>query len=179
MKTTQTDNLWAPWRIGYLKSLDAKDKNPDPKGCFLCQYRDQPDQDRENLVFWRTDRCMVVFNRFPYTGGHMLIAPAQHVPGLEDLEDATMLEMMKLARDAQAVLRKVIRPHGFNLGVNINRCAGAGLPDHIHMHLVPRWDGDTNFMSITGDVRVISQSLDEMYRELSEAAAELGLPNTK
>lgn len=179
MKTTQRDNLWAPWRIGYLRSLDTKDKEPDASVCFFCDYWNHPEKDVDNRVLWRTQRCQVVFNRYPYTGGHLLIAPADHLPGLDGLDDGTMLEMMNLARDAQTVLKKVIKPHGFNLGINFGRCGGAGLPDHVHMHLVPRWDGDTNFMSVTGDVRVISQDLDELYRELSEAAVELHLPDTK
>jgi ATP adenylyltransferase len=172
----QRDNLWAPWRIGYLRNLDARDKGAERGGCFLCEYWCRPEEDAANRVLWRTQRALVVFNRYPYTGGHLLIAPVDHVAGMEGLEDKTMLELMSLARDAQAVLTKVIKPHGFNLGINFNRCAGAGLPEHLHVHLVPRWDGDTNFMSVTGDVRVISQGLDELYRELVEAAREMGLP---
>ena len=119
---------------------------------------------------------MVVFNRYPYTGGHLLIAPTQHVASLEKLDPQALQEMMLLARDGQKVLSQTIKPHGFNIGININRCAGAGLPDHIHMHLVPRWDGDTNFMDICGDIRVISQALDDLYEQLTNASRELSLP---
>ncbi len=178
MKTTQRDNLWAPWRLDYLKTLDARDKEPDGNVCFLCNYWNQPEKDVENLVLWRTQRCLVVFNRYPYTGGHLLIAPAQHVSDLDGLDDGTMLELMSLARDAQTVLKEAIKPHGFNLGINLHRCAGAGLPDHVHMHLVPRWDGDTNFMSVIGDVRVISQALDDLYGELKKVSITLKLPKT-
>jgi ATP adenylyltransferase len=105
-----------------------------------------------------------------------MIVPKEHVSDIDKLEDETMLEMMKLCREAQKVLMKVIKPHGFNIGININRCAGAGLPDHVHMHLVPRWDGDTNFMNVTGNARVISQGLEELYNQLTETAKEMGLP---
>ena len=175
MKTTDTDNLWAPWRIQYLKSLD-EDSPDNANGCFLCNYWNAPEKDTDNLVLWRTQQCMVLFNRYPYTGGHLLVAPADHVGSLEMLPDERMLEMMQLTRDAQIVLSHAIKPHGFNVGININRCAGAGLPDHLHLHLVPRWDGDTNFMAVTGKVRVISQALDELYAQLKAISAELNLP---
>ena len=171
----QNVNVWAPWRIQYLKSLDP-DENPEPKGCFLCDYWAHPEEDQENLVLWRTQLCLVVFNRFPYTGGHLLIAPAAHTAGLHELDEPTMLEMMTLTRDAQEVLTAAIKPQGFNVGININRCAGAGLPDHIHMHLVPRWDGDTNFMAVNAHVRVISQALDDLYQQLRQESASLNLP---
>jgi len=169
------DNIWAPWRIEYLRTLDDE---PSVSGdeCFLCRYWKCPAEDKKNLVLWRTDRCMVIFNRFPYTGGHMLVAPFSHVGGLGDLDNATMLEMMCLARDVQSVLVETIGPGGFNVGININHCAGAGLPGHLHLHVVPRWEGDTNFMAVTGQVRVISQGLDDLYDEMTDAAGRLGLP---
>ncbi len=174
------DNLWAPWRYDYLKSF-SEEKNEDEKAlwqktCFLCHYLDNPKQDKVNLVLWRTDQCIMLFNRYPYTGGHMLIAPRAHVPNLNELNEATMLEMMLLCRDTQTLLSNVIQPHGYNVGININRCAGAGLPDHVHMHIVPRWDGDTNFMSTVGNARVVSQSLDELYAQLLNASRQLDLP---
>ena len=115
---------------------------------------------------------MVVMNRFPYSAGHLLIAPVAHVPELDNLDKDTMLEIFLLAGNAQQALTKVIRPHGFNIGINIGRCAGAGLPEHIHMHLVPRWDGDTNFMTVNAQTRVISQSLDELYIQLKKTVDE-------
>ena len=170
-------NIWAPWRAEYLKSLD--DVSDGSPGCFLCNYWAQPEQDKKNLVLWRTKQCIVLLNRFPYTGGHLLIAPAAHVANLCELEEDILLEIMILARDAQNVLEHVIKPHGFNIGMNINRCAGAGLPDHIHMHLVPRWDGDTNFMAVTGHIRVISQALDDLYKKLYESSKILNLPTVE
>ncbi|MCP4711357.1 MAG: HIT domain-containing protein, partial [Planctomycetes bacterium] len=109
--------------------------------------------------------------------GHLLIAPIEHVGTMQDLDHETMLEMMLMTRDGQRVLSEAIKPHGFNVGININRCAGAGLPEHIHMHLVPRWSGDTNFMSVTGDVRVVSQALSELYNQLTEISQRLDLPS--
>jgi len=171
------NNLWAPWRMEYLKTLDpASSSSVAEGGCFLCRYWEHPEADEEQLVLWRSERCMVLFNRFPYTGGHLLVAPAAHVGDLHGLDEATMLEMMCLTRQSQTVLQRAIKPHGFNVGVNIGRCAGAGLPDHVHMHVVPRWEGDTNSMSTIGNVRLISQSLDELYGQLVELSRELGLP---
>ena len=168
-------NVWAPWRMQYLKSLDTE-QHPEAQGCFLCDYWAHPQNDQQNLVLWRTQLCMVLFNRFPYTGGHMLITPAAHAAALEQLDEATMLEMMTLARDAQTVLTAVIKPQGFNVGINFNRCAGAGLPEHIHMHLVPRWEGDTNFMAVNANVHIISQALDDLYLQLRKESASLNLP---
>ena len=169
--TERTRNLWAPWRMEYIREL-----NDGGDGCFLCDDRDAPDRDAENLVLWRGRRCFVVMNRFPYTSGHLLVAPLEHLAELTDLDDATLLEMMALVRDAQTALRRAVGAHGFNVGINIGRCAGAGLPGHLHVHVVPRWDGDTNFMAVFGDVRVIPESLSALYAHLQEAGGELHLP---
>ncbi len=171
----KNNNIWAPWRMEYLRTLED-DPSGRPDGCFLCHYWSRPEEDKKNLVLWRTERCMVLFNRFPYTGGHMLVAPSGHVSSLHDLDDETMLEMMSLARDIQTALTETIQPQGFNVGININHCAGAGLPGHLHLHVVPRWEGDTNFMAVMGQVRVISQGLEDLYRELSAASEKLNLP---
>jgi ATP adenylyltransferase len=175
-RLTATSNLWAPWRVEYLKALDRPAPDDEAGGCFLCRYWDDPANDEENLVLWRSETALVVFNRFPYTNGHLLIAPAQHVATLNALNDQTVLEIMRLATNGQQVLTEAIGPQGFNMGFNFNRCAGAGLPDHLHMHLVPRWNGDTNFMSVLTDTRVIGQSLDALYRELKKLSEEKGLP---
>ena len=168
-------NLWAPWRYEYLKTL-SYDQPADSASCFFCDYWNHPEKDQENLVLWRTPKSLVLLNRFPYTGGHLLIAPADHVADLQQLEPATLLELMLLIRDAQKTLTETIQPHGFNIGININRCAGAGLPDHIHIHIVPRWDGDTNLLSVCSDIRVISQSLQELHQNLRETSQKLNLP---
>ncbi len=170
--TERKRNLWAPWRIEYIAELSEAAGE-----CFLCRYRNEPDSDRQNLVLWRGRRCFVVMNRFPYTGGHCLVAPLRHVGELYELDDATMLELMSMLRDAQKVLARALNAEGFNIGLNIGRCAGAGLPGHLHLHLVPRWGGDTNFMHVMGDVRVIPQSLDALYDAMLKAADELKPPS--
>lgn len=174
----KNDNLWAPWRVEYLKSLDATESSDRPAECFLCDYWSDPQKDNENLVLWRTGSCMILLNRFPYTGGHMLIAPGNHIADMDHLAESELLEMMLLCRDIQRALRDCINPQGFNVGFNINRCAGAGLPGHIHLHVVPRWEGDTNFMSVCGDVRVISQGLEDIFAHLRKSSEKLGLPGT-
>ncbi len=175
----QHNNLWAPWRIEYLRDLEnsERDKDRPEPDCFICAYlKDAPAKDRENLVLWRRPGMVVLMNRFPYTGGHLLIAPDKHVAELSDLNEPSLLSFMTLSRDCQTILGEVLRPHGFNVGINFGRCSGAGLPGHVHLHIVPRWNGDTNFMSVSGNSRVISQSLDELYDELMAAGLALNLP---
>lgn len=165
--------MCAPWRLEYVRALAPPGAADE---CFLCKYWAHADADRANHVLWRTGRCFVALNRFPYNNGHLLIAPGGHQPSLADLDDAALAELFRMVRDAQRLLMHVLRPHGSNVGMNFGRCAGAGLPDHMHVHVVPRWDGDTNFMSIVGDTRVIPQDLDRLYADLVRAAGELGLP---
>jgi ATP adenylyltransferase len=165
-------NIWAPWRMEYIGTIDAKNAG----GCFLCQYWTEPQQDEPNLVLWRACECMVLFNRFPYTSGHLLIAPAQHVGNIEDLPGDLLNRMMQLTQDAVQVLRSLVKPQGFNIGVNLGKCAGAGLPGHIHIHVVPRWEGDTNFVPVLAGTRVMPHSLEALYGAAKEASARLGLP---
>lgn len=164
-------NLWAPWRIKYIQGL----QNPSP--CFLCDYISTPGKDKENLVLWRNENAVVVFNKFPYNNGHLLVAPTRHVPDFNSATDQEMLEMTKLVRDCQTALTKAVNPHGFNVGMNFGRCAGAGLPDHMHIHIVPRWNGDTNYMHVCSDTDVISQSMTELYDLLKEISTQENLPN--
>ena len=166
----ESTNLWAPWRIPYIREIGKSDE------CFLCHNYAHPEQDDENYVLWRTERSLVVLNRFPYNNGHLLIAPARHIATLEETSEAEMLELVKLVRESQRALSLTIHPVGFNVGLNFGRCAGAGLPGHMHIHVVPRWDGDTNFMAVCGDTRVISQSMIDLLEELKQASAEHGLP---
>ncbi len=160
----QRSNLWAPWRIKYIQQIDRK------SDCFLCDYLAAPEKDADNHVLWRTDHAIVVFNKFPYNNGHLLIAPTRHVADLDEATDEQLLALMRLVRRCQRVLTAAIRPHGFNVGINIGRCAGAGLPGHVHIHVVPRWDGDTNYMHVCSDTDVISQGLDELYALLVEVS---------
>ncbi len=151
----------------YINELD------NPSDCFLCRYVDNPHADADNFVLWRTQTVFTCLNRFPYTNGHLLIAPTAHKPDLADLEPAEMLELMQTLTKAQQALTQALNPQGFNVGINLGRCAGAGLPGHLHFHIVPRWQGDTNFMAITGEARVIPQDLAETYRAIKAAADAL------
>ena len=178
-------NLWAPWRIGYIRGLsDAASPQSQPdnaeqptSGCFLCSYLSHPEQDEKNLVLWRASESLVLLNRFPYNNGHLLIAPARHIADLESATDSELVELTKLIRESQRALSLVIKPHGFNVGMNFGRCAGAGLPEHLHIHLVPRWDGDTNFMPVCTDTGVISQSMSELFGLLKKVSKEHNLPH--
>jgi ATP adenylyltransferase len=169
------ENLWAPWRMEYIESLDPSGKQPE---CFLCHYRDNPDDAAQHVVF-RGASSLVVMNRFPYTNGHLLIAPLAHKAGLTTLSPEESADLWARTQDANVVLDHVLGPHGYNVGINLGRCAGAGLPGHIHVHIVPRWNGDTNFMAVLGDVRVIPQALDTLHGRLVAAWRELGLPKSK
>lgn len=163
--------------MAYIDDLTRGQCEPaSPPGCFLCDCRDARDRDRENLVLWRTPRTLVMLNRYPYSSGHVLIAPAAHLGELSDLSDDVMIELSLRTRDAQRVLREAVNAHGFNIGMNLGRCAGAGLPDHVHCHVVPRWNGDTNFMPVLGDVRVMPQALDSVRDAFLEHASRLGIP---
>jgi len=167
----ERNNLWAPWRIPYIRDIGKSD------GCFLCHDLAHPEQDEENLVLWRTGRSLVVLNRFPYNNGHLLIAPARHIATLEETSEEEMLELVKLIRESQRALSLAIHPMGFNVGLNFSRCAGAGLPGHMHIHVVPRWEGDTNFMGVCSDTKVISQSMTDLWAELKQASEKHSLPS--
>jgi ATP adenylyltransferase len=177
-------NLWAPWRIGYIQGLSKepdlaggnKTQTSKDDGCFICHNLKHPEDDDKNLVLWRTDHNIVIINRYPYNNGHLLVAPSRHTPDLSGIADAELLEMTKLIRESQRALSLAIKPHGFNVGMNFGRCGGAGLPGHLHAHVVPRWDGDTNFMHVCSDTDVISQSLDELLGLLKQVSEDHNLP---
>jgi len=156
-------NIWAPWRMEYIRSLEEEARE---EGCFLCRYWRDPSADRANHVLWRSSSAFVVMNRFPYTNGHLLVAHAGHKADLTDLTDEELAEMGRLLRDSVALLRRAVKAQGFNVGFNVGHCAGAGLPDHLHAHVVPRWGGDTNFMAVLGDVRVVPDALGALYDDL-------------
>ena len=167
----ENKNLWAPWRIKYIQGLDKGGE------CFICEVGKTPAEDDKNFVLWRSDKSIVILNRFPYNNGHLLISPLRHIPDLEKTSDDEMLELMILVRECQKALTLAIAPHGFNIGMNFGRCAGAGLPGHLHIHLVPRWDGDTNFMAVCSDTDVVSQSMTELLELLKKVSKEHNLPN--
>jgi ATP adenylyltransferase len=153
-------NLWAPWRKEFI--LSKKEEN-----CFFCEAI-KDNQDRKNLVLYRGKECFCILNKYPYNNGHLMIAPKMHKDDLSKLNDSEMLELLTLSRDVKNILAKKLKPEGFNLGINFGKVAGAGVEDHIHVHLVPRWTGDTNFMPVIAETKVISQSLDDLYLELKD-----------
>lgn len=153
--------LWSPWRMRYLSTFK---KN----GCVFCHALQREDSP-ENLIVFRGERAFVILNAFPYTNGHLMVIPYKHVPDLADLEPEIRAEMIELVTKASQVLRKVYSPEGFNIGINMGEAAGAGIEEHIHIHIVPRWNGDTNFMTAVGQTRVLPEELSQTYQRVKEA----------
>jgi ATP adenylyltransferase len=153
--------LWTPWRMPYILS----DKNSD--ACVFCQKLAQgPKHDRENYILFRGENAFVVLNIYPYNNGHLMVLPYEHVASLEMLAPEIQTEMMHLVSHFITLTREAMNPEGFNIGINIGKAAGAGIDDHIHIHIVPRWKGDTNFMPVVGQMRVIPEWLDDTYARL-------------
>jgi ATP adenylyltransferase len=160
------ERLWAPWRLDYIRE-------PGPEECIFCRAASsEGDDERASHVVARGERCFALLNAYPYTSGHLMVTPYDHVPSIEDLDADTVAELMALAQRSLAALRRNYGSEGFNLGINQGKVAGAGLEDHVHLHVVPRWGGDTNFMPVVGDVRVLPQSLDDAWTELRQRFAE-------
>ena len=162
-KPEALSRLWAPWRMPYLKKITGP-KEPD--GCFFCGYAWTPKKDRRNLVLIRGKACFTVLNRFPYAGGHLLLAPLAHKAELGLLSASEREELLAQLVRLHEALARLMRPQGFNVGANFGRAAGAGVPGHLHFHIVPRWNGDTNFMTTVADARVLPQALAELHAEL-------------
>jgi len=158
--------LWAPWRIKYILEADKAD------GCIFCD-KPKEDRDEENLILYRGRKCFVMMNKFPYNNGHLMIAPYRHTADLAGLLPEEREELMALAGMSVEILERVLSAQGFNIGMNLGRVAGAGIDQHLHLHVVPRWSGDTNFMPILGDVKVISEALEETYRKLRSGFEDL------
>jgi ATP adenylyltransferase len=150
--------LWAPWRMEYIRSKK-------PKGCILCGKPEETD-DTGNYILYRGKKNFVILNAYPYNPGHVMVAPYRHLASLEDFTDEELHEHYTIVSRVVKVLREVVNPAGFNLGVNIGKVAGTGIEDHVHTHIVPRWLGDTNFMPVVGEMRVISEGLAATYQQL-------------
>jgi ATP adenylyltransferase len=158
-KTIET--LWAPWRMEYILSF----KDDEKQRCILCD-RYPKKNDRKNLILHRGAYSFVIMNRFPYNSGHLMIVPYKHSGNLQDFTNDENQELMEFIQLSQKALIEVMKPQGFNIGMNLGRVGGAGVEDHLHWHIVPRWNGDTNFMPVIGDTKVISEALDKTYDKL-------------
>ena len=156
-----SERIWAPWRLEYVKDA-AKDVEDE---CIFCA-KPADEDDEANLIVHRGGRCFVILNKYPYTNGHLMVAPFEHLATIQELDAATVGELMALAQRAMSVLEDEYSPHGYNVGFNQGRVAGAGLEHHIHLHVVPRWGGDTNFMPVIADTRVMAQTLEQTYAAL-------------
>jgi len=157
-----TDRLWSPWRMEYILS------DKDGERCILCEKRDD-NHDEENLVLHRGEHAFIMLNRYPYNSGHVMVVPNAHVASTEELMPEVLTELMLLTNMALRLLRGVMSPQAFNVGINLGASAGAGIADHVHIHVVPRWTGDTNFMPVTAQTRVVPELLAETYARLREA----------
>ena len=182
--------LWAPWRLAYVTADRRSESPPDdaaagagagpllPDGdldCFVCRAV-QARADRENLIVYRGRQMVTILNRYPYNNGHLLVAPRVHLGDLGDLDDSARQECLGVLVKMTRLLESLLRPDGFNIGLNLGRVAGAGLPGHLHWHVVPRWNGDTNFMATLAGTRVMPQSLEALWEMLTEALSETGQP---
>ena len=161
------ERIWAPWRQSYVSNARSD------TSCIFCLGHAGKD-DRERLILARSDYSLMMLNRYPYTGGHLMVAPLRHTAELDELSDAELLDLMHLLSRGHVLLKRVASPDGFNVGINLGKAAGAGVEEHLHIHIVPRWNGDSNFMTVVGDVRVIPDGLTETYERLSAALAEGG-----
>ena len=155
--------IWAPWRIEYIRTEKAKE-------CIFCQ-KSKESRDSRNYILFRGDNNFVILNTYPYNPGHLIVSPYRHLATLDELSNEELLEHFDLVRRAAKALTKAYKPQGFNIGINLGRVAGAGVEDHVHTHIIPRWNGDTNFVTVISDIRVIPQALDSTYAELKEKMA--------
>lgn len=160
------DRLYAPWRMAYIDQPQKTDFSAT--GCVFCDKGASTD-DVASLIVHRGPTCFVLMNLFPYNNGHLMVVPYLHTASLTDLNDETSLEMLALAKQSQAALDRAMHPEGYNLGMNLGKVSGAGIADHLHLHIVPRWNGDTNFMPVLADVKVLPDSLENTCRKLRAA----------
>ena len=160
------DILWAPWRMAYIKQNDKR------KGCFLCRAINSRD-DKNNFILYRGKNAFVIINTFPYNNGHLMVVPNRHIASIEGIKEEEERELFFLIKASVKIIKKVIKPTGFNIGINLGEIAGAGVAGHLHFHIVPRWKGDTNFMPVISNSKVICQSLGELYNILYPEFKEL------
>jgi ATP adenylyltransferase len=149
--------MWSPWRSQYIQSFSALPKRKKKESLFRTAFRSR--DDKKNLVLWRGVHCFVIMNRYPYNSGHLMIVPNRQIANVQDLTDAELTEIMQVSKRAMKALDALMHPQGYNFGANFGRTAGAGIDEHVHFHIVPRWNGDTNFMPVLADTKVISEDM--------------------
>ncbi|HLY31480.1 MAG TPA: HIT domain-containing protein [Ktedonobacterales bacterium] len=162
--------LWAPWRMTYIKGDDSQEQTGS--GCIFCD-KVAENRDEENLILARAERCFVIMNLYPYNNGHLMIAPYAHLPGIQQLDAPTLTEVMTTAQKCLTALGATMGPQGYNIGINQGAVAGAGIADHMHVHIVPRWNGDTNFMPVLADVKVMPDFLANTYQQIRKELTPL------
>ena len=155
--------LWAPWRMEYILAAQESDE-----GCIFCDKPKEKD-DAKNLIVYRSDLCFVILNKYPYNNGHLMIVPYVHESDLTKISTETALDMHHITQRSVIVLQNTIKPHGLNIGINLGRTAGAGIEEHLHYHIVPRWNGDTNFMPVISETKVVSEALQQTWEKLHRA----------
>jgi len=168
--TEHMENLWAPWRMAYISP-----PTPRSEACIFCALP-AADRDEEHHILARSERCFMMLNLYPYNSGHLMVAPLQHVGSISHLDAATLSDLMAQVQHALRALGLALRPDGFNMGINEGKVAGAGFAEHVHFHIVPRWQGDTNFMPVVADVKVLPEHLDAIYHRLKEALVRTERP---
>jgi ATP adenylyltransferase len=167
------DYIWTPWRSYYMQA------KREVSGCIFCFAAQNPAEDKNTLVVYRARTCFVILNRYPYTSGHLMVVPYEHVAKLQLVTEEANAEIMSLARQAERVLESVYKPDGLNLGMNLGSAAGAGIEQHLHLHVLPRWSGDANFMTAVGHTRIIPEALEDSYQKIQGAFTELvGTPRS-
>ncbi len=157
--------IFAPWRIRYIEA-------PKYEGCIFCDFPKE-NRDEERLIVYRGERCFVILNNYPYNPGHVMVAPYRHFKEIEEMSEEEGAEMLELTKKAVKVIKKVMKPDGFNIGINIGKVAGAGIEQHLHIHIVPRWEGDTSFIPVLADVKIIPEAVAETYKKLKRGFEEL------
>lgn len=157
------ERIWSPWRSKYIKTFSNKKQDSE---CFICNAINSKNKDKEFLIVTRRKKCIVIMNKYPYNSGHILICPLRHISKFEDFETDEMLDIMTTSQEIIAVMKELFNPHGFNLGLNVGQSAGAGLPGHLHFHVVPRWNGDANFTATIAETKFFANSLEDTRKKL-------------
>ena len=161
-------NIFSPWRSQYIHSL-ADQQNENPNSCFICDAVNSTNQDSDFLIVARRSLCIVIMNKFPYNSGHILVCPNRHIANFNDFTTEELSTIMNTKQEIIKVMQEIMNPHGFNIGINIGQAAGAGLPQHLHYHIVPRWNGDCNFIATIADIKIISEAILDTRTKLAEA----------